>query len=143
MKRLVSFRKLKISSSLVFLKLLVWSYFGQVCLNLSVYENVFDCEGYFVCWAYWGCIWSSYNFCHLSSMNWMSATSAFLFFFLQHCLLFHFHVDLYDLVSRWELCNYFWKECSFCQGVLWWEGLMYFCSVELGGLIWSLSGWKI
>ena len=58
----------------------------------------------------------------------LSARSAFL----QLCLPYHFHVYQCDLVSRWEWCYYFWKECSVCQGVLWWEELMYFCSVELG-----------
>ena len=54
MKRSVSFGKLKISGSMFLkgsFKLLVWWYFGWICLNLSIYENVFDCDG-FVCWLF-------------------------------------------------------------------------------------------
>ena len=44
MKRLVSLRKLKISSGLEFLKgsfkLFGWSYFGRICLNLSLFTGI-------------------------------------------------------------------------------------------------------
>ena len=54
MKRLISFRKLKISSGLEFLKrffkLFVWYCFGANSFEpVTVYENVFDCERYFAC----------------------------------------------------------------------------------------------
>ena len=49
LKKRVSFRKLKISSGLVFLKrsfkLLVWKNFSAILSQLvTIYENVFDCE---------------------------------------------------------------------------------------------------
>ena len=56
MKRLVSFRKLKIFSGLEFLKR-SFKLFGNILGKFSkpVYENVFDCERYFACWAYGVC----------------------------------------------------------------------------------------
>ena len=58
MMSLVSFLKLKIFSGLVFLKrFFKFSNLVVFWVNLSklvtVYENMFDCEGYFACWAYW------------------------------------------------------------------------------------------
>ena len=124
-----------------------FSFFSFVCVgNLSM-ESITSISSvtcwpltYYILYVVELVLWSSQGFCHFFSMNLLmiSFRSVYgIFFlldmstrsvFLQHCLPFHFHVYQCGLVSRWEWCYYFWKECLFSLGVLWWRA-------------WSLSGW--
>ena len=68
MKRLVSFRKLKISSGFMFLKRFLSCLSDSVSVNLSkpvtVYESVFDCQGYLV-----SCTYCKEGFCPLEGVS--------------------------------------------------------------------------